>query len=432
MNQSRSGNTIISIFFLTVLLFPILPQYIYVVGGINVVNFLTVFFIIVYISGGKLYKWNISNIMVFYFIYAIVYAIMYYFDAGILKAGTNTITCIIIPYLTVGLLNSRLRFYKAIDTMITGGGILALIGLAEAILKYNFIQPLASNIDVKFFHEIRYGLLRIMTTFGQPIAYGIYQFFVVTLILYRLNTDNISPRKRRYLKRCYILCVLNVFLSVSRIPILAFIIMQILVSYRKSKGKFLNYAIIVLVVVFFGVIISDCLGLKIPLISDLLETIDIILTGQKSSSSTVGVGNRLDLWYWVYESMGNSWIFGKGVSANFAYQVYEWQTKSSIENQYLNILYHNGLVGLTTLLLSYGATLIYTRKGDKKYDRAFGEKQISFNTIIFILLVIYYVCELGVQESDITRIYVLLISLLIAYNRIAQREIQYQIGGDIR
>lgn len=407
---------------LILFLFPILPQYVYIIDGFNIVNFLGAFAIAFYILGGKIYKWHLPALMIPYFLYSGIYAVRCFAEVGILKAVTYTITCIAIPFFIVGMLNDRNKFSKAIDILINGGFLLAVIGVLEAVTRVNFIQPLSSITDYTFFHEIRYGLLRVMTTFGQPISYGLYQVFITALILYRLNTSDITSRKRSFLHVCYVLSVINVILSVSRIPILACLIIHILLLYKRSIKKFVSYAVLGFVVILFSVLLCDALGITIPFISDLVETIDVFLSGSKSTASTIGVGNRLDLWSWVSESMGDSWIWGKGITAKFAYKVFEWQTKTSIENQYLSVLYHSGLVALVTLLLSYASTLIYAIKSDKVYGRQLGEKELSFNGVLFVLLFVYYICELGVQETDMTRIYSIMIALLISYNRIPKIE----------
>ena len=65
--------------------------------------------------------------------------------------------------------------------------------------------------------------------------------------------------------------------------------------------------------------------MKIPLISDLLSSIGTVTFDNEINSG--GVGDRFVLWQWVALSVGNKWLLGKGVSTEFAYNVYEWQTK---------------------------------------------------------------------------------------------------------
>lgn len=100
--------------------------------------------------------------------------------------------------------------------------------------------------------------------------------------------------------------------------------------------------------------------MKIPLISDLLSSIGTVTFDNEINSG--GVGDRFVLWQWVALSVGNKWLLGKGVSTEFAYKVYEWQTKTSIENQYLNVFFHTGMVGVLLLLFSYVALLVYAKR----------------------------------------------------------------------
>ena len=164
---------------------------------------------------------------------------------------------------------------------------------------------------------------------------------------------------------------------------------------------------------FLLIIFNDTVGMKIPLISDLLSSIGTVTFDNEINSG--GVGDRFVLWQWVALSVGNKWLLGKGISTEFAYKVYEWQTKTSIENQYLNVFFHTGVVGVVLLLFSYVAVLVYAKRKNSSCPGS-----CSFNTIFFSMMLIYFVCELGVQETDLARMYCIWISLLISYNRIDQ------------
>lgn len=410
----------------TILLFiyPILPQYIYLTNSLNVVNFIGALSVVLILLGGKIYIWHLSGLMIPYFIYAGICAIRYLLEVGIPQMGTYVITCILVPFFIVGFLNNRYRFYKSLDLLINASFLMSLLGVFEAITKVNPIQLLGNGSNVTFFHEIRYGILRIAVTFGQPIAYGLYQVFIVAIILYRLNSGKLTFGKRRFLYICYLLSILNVVLTVSRIPILACAILHMLLLYKKSKKKFVNYTLLLALIIAFIIMICDSLGVSFPFISDLINAFSSLFNSSNSNSSGPGIGDRLNLWSWVFLSMDNSWLWGKGLLTEFAYEVYEWQTKTSIENQYLNVLFHNGIIGVVTLILSYISTLIFSKIGDKKYGCALGEREISFNFVVFTVLLLYFLCELGVQETDMMRMYAVWIALLISYNRIIQIEMK--------
>ena len=71
---------------------------------------------------------------------------------------------------------------------------------------------------------------------------------------------------------------------------------------------------------------------------------------------------------------------------------------------------------------SYYIKLMKIYRGEKNAKRKNSScsGSYSFNTIFFSMMLIYFVCELGVQETDLARMYCIWISLLISYNRIDQ------------
>ena len=89
------------------------------------------------------------------------------------------------------------------------------------------------------------------------------------------------------------------------------------------KEEFINYAVAISILLLLLIILNDAVGMKIPLISDLLSSIGTVTFDNEINSG--GVGDRFVLWQWVALSVGNKWLLGKGVSTEFAYKVYEWQ-----------------------------------------------------------------------------------------------------------
>ena len=220
----------------TFLLYPILPQYIYIFKGLNIVNFCGALTIVSAIIGGVIYKCKIPYLIFPYILYA-----TYYF------------------------------IETAIDLLIDGGFVLSLLGIVESITKINLFQLFSNANGLTFFHEVRYGFLRIMGTFGQPISYGLYQVFIIALIIYRLKNYTQYSQKHTFLKVAYLLSVINILLTVSRIPIIACILLHILLLYKKSKKEFINYAVAISILLLLLIIFNDTVGMKIPLISDYLQ-----------------------------------------------------------------------------------------------------------------------------------------------------------------
>ena len=411
MLKSKNNNNSITVFFVMICFLIIAPQYVYLFKNINVVNFTSVivlFFYLIFISKVCIRKIDIYCVCIWLFY--CIYSIQCLFTASIMKFATFFILFILLPYILYSLIRSKTAFVTSIDLMIKAGFVLGIYGLIEELLKINFLHTFVSS-DQFVFHEIRYGLLRIMGTFGHPIGYGLFHVFIVALILYRLS--NIGGKKC-FLQIAYVVCVLNVIFTVSRIPILSLLVLHLLLITKISKRKAISYIVLGTICIFIISILLNNFGLKIPFIDDLVQTVLIISDGGTNLSTTVGVGSRFELFFWVVSTMDGNWLFGHGVSSQFAYQVYEWATKTSIENQYLNILYFNGAIGLFFMLISYIASLVLSKKNKVLFDF----ERISFNDFSFFLLLIYYLANLGVQESDMTRMYVYYLVLLVSYNKL--------------
>ena len=116
--------------------------------------------------------------------------------------------------------------------------------------------------------------------------------------------------------------------------------------------------------------------------------------------------------------MKDNKVLGKGLKAEFSHKLASWYTKTSIEVHYLYILYHCGYVGLIFLILSYLSTIKYFFK-----NRNIIEQRNSFNKVLLVIFIIYYICLFGIQETDLTRFYCELIALGIAYTRISKNRI---------
>ena len=395
-------------------LFPILPQYIYLISGINLVNALTALMLIYCIILMKFKRIKMRQYIVLFWMYMVFYAIRYLMDGEWMRSITHFISFILVPYMVICITDTPKKFFKAVDILINADMVMGLIGIVEAISKVNIFQLFAPE-GTWFFHDIRYGLLRVMTTFGQPIAYGLYQLFIVALVSYRQST-NIGISKMKFLKFVKIIAIINVVLSVSRGAIFSLIALMVMLAYNRNKRKFYVTIITIIGIFIIATMIYNVSNMSIPFIDDVISIINQLLFGQSSNAGS-GIGDRMNLSEWVFEVMDDNYIWGMGTTAEFVYQVYDWQVKTSIENQYLCVMYNLGLVGMVLLILSYLNVLMYSFKNNKKNGSILNEK-ISFNKVAGILLLIYFIELLSVQETDMTRMYVIMIALIISYNRL--------------
>ena len=287
---------------------------------------------------------------------------------------------ILVPFIVISYVDSKTKLDRAINSIILGGFVLGLFGLAEEFFKTNFFQMFANGEDASFYYEIRYGLLRIMTTFGQPISYGIYQCFILGLLFYKFEKQR---RMSLLLFIVYLISILNIVFTVSRLPIIIMITLHIIFIYKHFyKNKDL-VTVVLIAITFFGVLLVS--QIQFNFMDDLISTFKSLLNQDSidTTSGVIGIGNRIDLYYWVGQSMNGNWLFGNG-NKQFSYEVYSWFTKTSIENQYLNILFTNGITGLVLLVLSYFEILSYLLFAIKKDSKT---RNNCFAFVSFVVLI---------------------------------------------
>ena len=110
-----------------------------------------------------------------------------------------------------------------------------------------------------------------MGTFGQPISYGLYHVFIIALIIYRLKNYTQYSQKHTFLKVAYLLSVINILLTVSRIPIIACILLHILLLYKKSKKEFINYAVAISILLLVLIIFNDTVAFIFSISIEVLQ-----------------------------------------------------------------------------------------------------------------------------------------------------------------
>lgn len=416
-SQNRIKTKRYRLLLLAVFLFPILPQFIYLIGPINTVNFTVISVIGLFAIIGKFPTKKVYKALPLFWIYELFCTFYYLFDDGIVKAISWLFSFVMIPYLVVCTIDTQKRFYSVIDALILGGAILDIFGIAEEVLKFNFFQQFAPAGYDFFAYNYRYGLLRIMTSFGQPIGYGIYQVFIIALIFYRLGS-NISPKNKTVLKIFCILSVINVLLTVSRIPTIMLTLFVVIELFQTTKELKVKRFLIILIVLFSMIFIKETFSISVPFIDDITNSIQSLGEGNHTDSTTSGFGQRFELLYWVIASMNGRWILGKGIAASFSYKVNDWQTKTSIENGYLDLFYRTGTIGVVlycSMMLGIIRLLLKNRKTKLPYEKK------SFYRIICTVFILYLIALFGVQETDMTRMFVVFVSLIISHKKIWTR-----------
>lgn len=319
-------------------------------------------------------------------------------------------------------------FINALKAILVGAFIVAVFGIAEEITRVNPFSLL--NIDYELnYNPLRFGLLRILGFSQHTIAHGIYIMFIMSLCTY--TWQFCYKRFDKWLiGLLYCLLWINLVLTLSRSIIICTICSQLLILYLIGVRKLFKVLFKLLIIGLPILLISSMI---IPQISTAIRYGFLMISALFNDKSATlissafgndnlkGVGNRLDLYGWVYEKMSGYWLYGHGLYADFSYSftqsngVYTWtQTKDSIEVQYLNTLYQFGLWGMITEILSFISLLIFTLK--KIRARKTWEKHISFNKIAFATFACYFMELFAVNQSSDKFIFYLFVMLTIIYN----------------
>lgn len=413
------------IFSILIALYTFLPQNYYIVGSVSVINFIALSLIVWYILTFKKIKLiNFQKNNFLFWIFIIIQVVMFLTTAGIVSGIANFITYFIVCYLFVNIATDEDMLLSVIDMIILSGFILGLIGILEALTRTYIFQSSLFNIE----ESIRYGVLRATTTFGHPINLGLYQGIVAILAFYRLNINH-KRKNRKYYIAAYIIALISMILTVSRLAICFYLIAQSIILIQLGVDRFLRYVCIASILSILVIFTFSYIGFDISkLVNDFTNSVLSILGfSSEVSSNTIGFGNRLDLYKWVIEDVRGNNLFGLGIEAKFSYKMYEWFTKTSIEVHYLNTYFKTGLVGLITLLLSYFGNLYFMNRDRKKRYMDF-EKKIPLTGVLIAIFISYYIAMFGVQETDTLRIYNILVCLGICYVRIRKsRRVDYKI-----
>lgn len=407
-----------SIIYFLIMLYPILPVNFYI-GSFSYANLCSLLIVLIYMF--FIEEKKIINICKFNFpfwLYLIVYCLFAFFTSNLFVGIAWFFSTILVSLVLIDLVRTEKDFNFILDLIIVASVVLSIIGIYEAFSHTYLIQsellPVSENI--------RYGILRSTGPFGICINFGLYQAISGIIIFYRLNVEKSAQKKNKY-KIAYVLVVLSVFLSVSRLAICLFIAAQIIMYFQLGMKKGLKNICFGICGIAVIVLILDTMGLTIfNLFNDFfISFFELIgFETQINNSDIVGFGNRTDLYDWVLEAIKENLIFGMGVDAKFAFEMTSWFTKTSIEVHYLYILFHCGIIGLFFLIISYLYTLKYFWNNRKiKNDT---NERISFIKLLFIVVLLYYICLFGVQETDLTRFYCELISLGIIYIRINKKK----------
>lgn len=410
--------------------FPILPFY-FMVGNICVSNILIAVVgllgLCIIIRKHSLYV-KIDGILLLLLIWIGIRFIAYELSKDFMEGIWFLFRTLICGIVVITGIRNRDNFLRAIYVLVYTSGIIACFGIIESITHFNVFSLINTAGTILNYNPLRFGLLRILSFTSQTIVYCIYCMFMASMAFYLLSIER-KKVKKRLLLFIYFLLWVNGLLTLSRSVILAFVVSQLLLLYGCGYSKFI---IRIFQIIFCGLICYIVLGFFIPQIKTIVENLIFMIlavfndnyantiSSSFGSDNLKGIGNRFQLYSWVWDSLKGNLLWGMGSRTQFEYQYtahygvyYVPSTKTSIEVQYLYVLFHYGIVGLVSEVLAYIAVLWKCIKTN--FKPALWEGKISFNFVCLVVFLVYFIAMFAVNQSSESRIFYVLVFLLLAY-----------------
>lgn len=430
MNSVKiSQKNIIAIF---AFLFPIIPLY-FQIAGINGINVLSALFIlgVLIVKGTKVnLKLSLSAITIVVLIWVICRCASFVVSGDFTEIIYFLLRTVGVFYALNKIVSKRSYFLTMIKAVVYSSFFVSFFGIVEAVTHFNIFSLLNTTGELNY-NPLRFGLLRILSFSSHTIVYGIYLMFAMSLCLYFMQFVKNSKRQYRVFQIGYILIWINMLLTVSRSSIIAAIVSQLLILYFSGARRFFKNLLKIIVVAAVAMVL---LSLAVPKVADMItnvwymilailnEDYTSLISSSFGEDNLGGVGNRVDLYAWVAEEMRGHWLLGHGMSAEFSHSysatngLYYWIAhKTSIEVQYLDVLYRYGLVGMVTEIAVYIGLLISAIRN--RVSKKEWEPTVGFNGVAFAVFACYFAAMFAVNQSSDRNIFYLFTMIFLLYNK---------------
>lgn len=387
---------------------------------------------ILLLKNGKV-NGKLSSHIIVYFCWSIYSSVHFLIAGSVVEALLFFIKTIFLYFILNNILSRNRSIESLFYALEMTSVIVCCIGIIEEIFHVNLFSFIAASDITQFYNRARFGMTRIIAFSNNTINYGCYLYLMTGISTYCINSDYSN---KKFYRIAYLLQWINLFFTFSRSIIIIGICANLLLNYLLRKKKLV---VIILKYSFIAVISFFVVSILFPSFLKMVKNVFYMIIAVFDSSfiakiaNTYGAeninafGERKQLFLWVFDSMGSNWLFGNGVSSSFnyaySYNIGMWTVdaiKKSIENQYLYVLYHKGLLGLALELLVYLSILKHSfRRMKASYlNRVNNYNVYIFSKCIFVTMVFYMIQLLGVsRQSEDSLFLIIITSFFVLINK---------------
>lgn len=346
-------------------LYPILPSYTRI-AGVPVHKWLAIAYAVAYlctyIQGNtiKIAKKNIGLLVSVIGLW--VAANLYHFSVrGLLNVVIDYLL-VMVPLLDY--FTTKERVEDGLELILKCSMVMCVCGLSDFITQKNIFSFLfiGSELDSTPDLQMRGAFARSEATFAHAIPFGIYLSVNALIALYFYN----KTKENKY-KYMFILLMVTLMTTISRAPILIFLIGVLIflgmMGFKKVVTGVIRSIIVVSVMLVVLYFVSPNAFNSISFISN--TVLGVFFENALQRAGAFENANPFAYRLSLYSSIGNilsgNWIFGNGnVIQSFYYGSY---LHSSIDNAYLAWLVRYGIVGLLANVIPLvGAIIISFRR----------------------------------------------------------------------
>lgn len=335
---------------------------------------------------------------------------------------------------------------KILKTIALSTLILGILGIFEYLFSFNIFNLLNITNDSRLLQGdiyIRMNSIRVMTSFGQPLAYNLYLAITIPIVIYAIKLYKIEKNLKLEIlyKFDLIILLINLVLTGSRSAIIILCIQMFIIFMFKNYKQKINLIISFLLISIIAITIS-------------LSTENILLDGIKKYAYSVSdavLGTELTQDFGTNENAflyrkilienamklrGKKLLFGSGPEymrenpiTVYSWKVNEWDSKwelKSIDNYYLVILFNYGIIVLIVIIILFVTFL----KQSYRYIR---RDQLSL--YLFVSLIGYMLYLLIVDELETMKylwiVFAIVSSNIKLINSGSGKEIKYAKRGSL-
>lgn len=328
-----------------------------------------------------------------------------------------------VRYVILNGIKSKGEFLKFVDYIIVFFALYSILGIYESFTSINLFDILFKReVVLDFANAIRFGIRRNHGMCSVSINNGMLLNIVLAIAGYRLFNSRKADIKTLI---CYILIWSDLILTLSRQVILMSVIIQLVLAAKCGFTWIVKRITCIILISFalwlcMGDTLSSIFSNITAMFLPLLEIINPAYSSYYNWSEGIGgIGERGELWGWIYAAVRNQLVFGMGYETPFSIALSNNTIKTSIEVHWLYVLYLRGLFGLFGFIIYQIGCLkkVISHKDDM------GEIRVDFPFVMLILTLGYFASLFSCSGWEDLKFYYMVFAVFECYARLGDNSL---------